>query len=181
MAVTFAESKSAQLIIVGKITSVYGVRGWFKVHSYTEPMENILHFPRCWLRNGRNWKSFELDGGRRHGKGLIAHIKGIDDRDRALDFCQREIAVDGDDMPQLSEGDYYWHQLQGLQVVGEFAGQIFDFGKVLRLMETGANDVMVAGGGKDQRERLIPYLPGDYIRDIDLDAGVITVNWDPEF
>ncbi|WGL16599.1 ribosome maturation factor RimM [Microbulbifer bruguierae] len=174
------------LVTVGRLTAVYGVRGWVKVHSFTEPMENILQFSRWWLQDpgakGQGkWQPLEIDAGKRHGKGLVVHIKGVDDRDVAAQYCQRDIAVAGSEMPQLDDGEYYWHQLQGLQVVSQFEGRECRFGEVVRLMETGANDVMVVRGGDDGRERLIPYLPGEFITDVDLDAGVITVIWDPEF
>ncbi|WP_078084836.1 ribosome maturation factor RimM [Microbulbifer mangrovi] len=175
-----------ELVTVGRITSVYGVRGWVKVHSFTEPMDNILQFSRLWLQGAGTqgegqWQSLDIDEGKRHGKGLIVHIKGVDDRDLAAQFCQRDIAVAGSEMPHLEDGEYYWHQLQGLQVVSQFEGREYRFGEVVRLMETGANDVMVVRGGDDGRERLIPYLPGEFITGVDLDAGQITVDWDPEF
>ncbi|SDJ57394.1 ribosome maturation factor RimM [Microbulbifer yueqingensis] len=178
---TESGSTSGELVTVGRITAVYGVRGWVKVHSYTEPMDNILQFHGWWLRGEDGWEPLQIDGGRRHGKGLIVHIKDVDDRDLAARYCQRDIAISREQMPALAEGEYYWHQLEGLRVVSHFEGGEHDFGKVVRLMETGANDVMVVRGGKDGRERLIPYLPGEYITDIDLEAGVITVDWDPEF
>lgn len=174
-------SKSDELVTVGRITAVYGVRGWVKVHSYTEPMDNILQFSDWWLQGPNGWEPLQIEGGKRHGKALIVHIRGVDDRDQAARFCQRDIAVSRDLMPALGEGEYYWHQLEGLRVVSRFGGDEYDFGTVVRMMETGANDVLVVRGGEDKRERLIPYLPGEYITDIDLDAGIITVIWDPEF
>lgn len=181
MAVT--EKTASSLVTVGRITSVYGVRGWVKVHSFTEPMENILQFSQWQLQgpDGKPGQAIEIDGGKRHGKGLVVHIKGVDDRDLAAQYCQRDIAVSGSELPPLEEGEYYWHQLQGLQVVSQYEGQEYRFGNVHRMMETGANDVMVVRGGDDGRERLIPYLPGEYITNVDLNAGVITVTWDPEF
>lgn len=174
-------SNSAELVTVGRITAVYGVRGWVKVHSYTDPMDNILQFDQWQLQGQNGWEPLKIDGGRRHGKGLIVHIEGVDDRDLAARFCQRDIAIQRSEMPQLEKGEFYWYQLEGLRVVSQFEGREHDFGTVVRMMETGANDVLVVRGGEDRRERLIPYLPGEYITDIDLDAGVITVAWDPEF
>ncbi|WP_323844799.1 ribosome maturation factor RimM [Microbulbifer magnicolonia] len=174
-------SDSGELVTVGRITAVYGVRGWVKIHSYTEPMDNILQFSDWWLQAPSGWEPLQIDAGKLHGKGLVAHIKGVDDRDLAARFCQRDIAVRREQMPELDEGEYYWHQLEGLRVVSRFGGSEHDLGAVVRMMETGANDVMVVRGGADRRERLIPYLPGEYITDIDLDAGVITVDWDPAF
>ncbi|WP_346836879.1 ribosome maturation factor RimM [Microbulbifer sp. SAOS-129_SWC] len=174
-------SKSADLVTVGRITAVYGVRGWVKVHSFTEPMDNILQFADWWLQSPSGWEPLQVDGGKRHGKGLIVHIEGVDDRDLAAQYCQRDIAVRRSELPSLEAGEFYWHQLEGLRVISRFDGRECDFGCVVRMMETGANDVLVVRGGKDGRERLIPYLPGEFISDIDLEAGVITVNWDPEF
>jgi 16S rRNA processing protein RimM len=144
-------------------------------------MDNLLQFSQLWMQNGDGWQRLEFDQGKQHGKGLVAHIKGVDDRDLAAGFCQRDIAISGSEMPPLGEGEYYWHQLQGLQVVSEFEGGSYRFGEVVRLMETGANDVMVVRGGEDKQERLIPFLPGEFITNVDLEAGVITVDWDPEF
>ena len=178
---TEAGSNSSDLVTVGRITAVYGVRGWLKVHSFTEPMDNILQFSKWYLQGQKGWEPLNIDGGRLHGKGLIVHIEGIDDRDLAAGYCQRDIAVHRSEMPRLGEGEFYWHQLEGLRVVSQFDGREHDFGTVVRMMETGANDVLVVRGGEDRRERLIPYLPGEFITDIDLDAGVITVAWDPAF
>ncbi|WP_444921560.1 ribosome maturation factor RimM [Microbulbifer sp. CnH-101-G] len=172
---------SEELVTVGRVTTVYGVRGWVKVHSYTEPMDNILQFPKWWLRGPKGWEPLEIDAGKRHGKGLIVHVKGLDDRDLAAQLCQRDIAIARDLMPELEQGEYYWHQLEGLRVISRFDGEEHDFGSVVRMMETGANDVLVVRGGTDKRERLIPYLPDQFIKDIDLEAGVITVDWDPAF
>lgn len=174
-------SQSGELVTVGRITAVYGVRGWVKVHSYTQPMDNILQFDRWWLQGQSGWESLKIDRGRRHGKGLIVHIDGVDDRDHAARYCQRDIAVRRDAMPPLEKGEFYWHQLEGLRVISRFEDREHDFGTVVRMMETGANDVLVVRGGEDGRERLVPYLPGEFITDIDLDAGVITVVWDPSF
>ncbi|GAA5445000.1 ribosome maturation factor RimM [Microbulbifer sp. NBRC 101763] len=178
---TNSGENSDQLVTVGRVTTVYGVRGWVKVHSYTEPMDNILQFPNWWLRGPKGWEALEVDAGKRHGKGLIVHVKGVDDRDLAAQLCQRDIAVARDLMPELGQGEYYWHQLEGLRVISRFNGGEHDFGIVARMMETGANDVLVVRGGDDKRERLIPYLPDQFIADIDLEAGVITVDWDPAF
>lgn len=172
--------KSDELVTVGRITAVYGVRGWVKVHSYTEPMDNILQFADWRLQGQNGWEPLKIDGGKRHGKGLIAHIEGVDDRDLAARYCQRDIAIPRGEMPQLGEGEFYWHQLVGLRVVSDFDGREHDFGTVVRMMETGANDVLVVRG-EGGRERLIPYLPDEYISSIDVGAGVIIVHWDPAF
>lgn len=51
-------------------------------------------------------------------------------------------------------------------------------GTVDHLFETGANDVLVVVG---ERERLLPYVWDQVIRGVDLDAGIMRVDWDPDF
>ncbi len=120
------------------------------------------------------------------GKGLVAHIAGVDDRTLAEAYSGLEVAVKGDSLPALEEGDYYWSQLQGLQVwcrdvsgAGGTEARVL-LGTVDYLIETGANDVLVVKPSTDSiddRERLIPYLPGDVVTKVDLERAEIEVDW----
>lgn len=176
--------KKSNLVSVGRITTVFGVKGWLKVHSNTEPAESILDYNPWWLKTRHGVKQVEIDEGRPHGNAFVVHIKGLDDRDLARDYCQVDIAVERDQMPELADGEFYWHQLEGLEVISDFEGRSIRLGKVQRLMETGANDVLVIKGDADsvdQDERLIPYVPEQFVKSIDLVAGEIIVDWDPDF
>jgi len=180
-----AEPLAADLLVVGKITGCYGVKGWVKIHSYTEPQENFLGFGQWLLRRRGAVEPIEFDDGRAQGKGLVAHIAGVDDRTLAESYRGLEVAVPADSLPDLEAGDYYWSQLQGLQVwcsdqSPEAGDQRVLLGAVDYLIETGANDVLVVKpteGSIDDRERLIPYLPGDVVTRVDLAEAVIEVNW----
>ena len=174
-----AASPPRQLVI-GRIVGVYGVRGWVRIQSFTEPEENLLAYEQCSIGRGEGWTPLRLDAGHCHGRGLVAHIEGIDDREQALALKGSDIAILAQTLPALQQGEYYWHQLEGLAVHG--AGALL--GRVDHLMATGANDVLVVRaceGSIDQRERLIPWLPGDVVRSVDLAGGRIEVAWDPEF
>ena len=173
-------SKRSNLVNVGQITAVHGIKGWVKVHSATEPPENLLQYRPWWLKTRHGVKAVDIDDSRAHGKGFVAHIVGVDDRDRAGEYCGVDIAVERQQLPPLASGEYYWHQLEGLQVFSDYEGQTYALGRVARLMETGANDVLVVRDG-DGRERLIPYVPGQFIKAVDLDAGQLRVEWDPTF
>jgi 16S rRNA processing protein RimM len=176
--------KKSNLVSVGRITTVFGVKGWLKVHSNTEPAESILDYSPWWLKTRHGVKQVEIDEGRPHGNAFVVHIKGLDDRDLARDYCQVDIAVERDQMPELADGEFYWHQLEGLTVISDFEGRAIRLGKVQRLMETGANDVLVIKGDADsvdQDERLVPYIPEQFVKSIDLAAGEIIVDWDPDF
>ncbi len=157
---------------MGHIAGIHGVRGWVKIHSHTSPRENILNY-NPWLLDleGQGWQARELLGGRRQGKGVVARIEGIDDREQARALIGTEIAIRREQLPPLGEGEYYWHELIGLRVVNL---QDVELGTVDHLFETGANDVLVLRG---QRERLIPYAVGPIVKDIDLVAGRMRVDW----
>jgi 16S rRNA processing protein RimM len=170
----------AQEIVIGRIGGVYGVRGWVRIHSFTEPAENLFGYRGWKIRRRDRWETIEIDDGRQHGKGLIAHIVGIDDRDAAELLKGCEIAVPRAELPSLEGDEYYWHQLEGLEV---YTGELL-LGRVDHLLETGANDVLVVKGSEgslDDRERLIPWIRGQVVKRVDTGAGRIDVDWDPEF
>ena len=175
----------SELVVVGKITTVYGVKGWVKVHSYTQPMENLLAYRSCYLERNGSWEPLIFEAAKRHGKGLVALIEGVNDREQARLYCQCTIAIPVADLPETEEDEFYWHQLEGLEVytTGPDNQQLL-LGTVLYMMETGANDVMVVKGNKDsidKDERLIPWLPDQVIKDVDIDAGLIRVDWPHDF
>ena len=161
-----------QPVILGRIVGLFGVRGWVKVHSYTEPREALLDY-RDWLlgRDGA-WQNVELVEGRQHGKGIVVRLQGVEDRDAAAELLGSEIGVDRDTLPEPEEGHYYWSDLEGLTVENKDGTEL---GKVAYLMATGANDVLVVDG---PAERLIPFVPETVILDVDLAAGVIRVDWE---
>ena len=108
------------------------------------------------------------------GRGVIARLEGCRDRDAAGGYRGCEIAVERSRLPELEEGEFYWADLVGLQVVTTGGD---DLGRVERMMETGANDVMVVRGGV---ERLIPFLSGTVVRSVDPDGRAIVVDWHPD-
>jgi 16S rRNA processing protein RimM len=172
----------SKLVVIGKITSVYGVKGWVKVHSYTEPMENLLAYQGCYLQRNGAWHPLVFTAAKQHGKGLVALVDGVDDREQARLYCQCDIAILETELPAADDDEVYWHQLEGLEVYSSEPAQLL--GRVRHMMETGANDVLVVRGSEgsiDKRERLIPWLLKDVIKEVDIDAGFIRVEWDPEF
>ena len=160
-------------VALGYISAVHGIKGWVKVHSWTRPMEAILDY-QPWLL-GDQQKSVKLLDGRKQGKGLVACLPGIEDREQAITLVGQQIFVRRDQMPATAENEYYWSDLEGLEV-HTTEGELL--GKVERLMETGANDVLVIRG---QREHLVPFVQGQYVTRVDLDGGLIEVDWDPDF
>jgi 16S rRNA processing protein RimM len=174
------EQQSAEgddrFVTLGRVSGLYGVRGWVKVHSDTDPRENIVKYTPWYIDRGRGWETCELDGGRAHGKSVVAKLKGCDDRDAAAEWIGASIAVRRDQLAsQLVEGEFYWTDLEGLEVETT-EGVVL--GRIDHLFETGANDVMVVKG---DRQRLIPYLWEQVVKEVNLEDRRMVVDWDPEF
>ena len=162
-------------IVIGKFGGPFGVKGWIKLLSWIEPREAIAGYAPWQLKLREGWQEREVVECRLHGKGLIARLAGIDDRDQATALLGVEIAVWRDQLGETRPGEYYWADLEGLEV--RLAGGR-SLGTVQGMMATGANDVLVVKG---ERERLIPFIRAQVIKGVDLDAGVILVDWDPDF
>lgn len=164
-----------QYIHVGEISGVFGLKGWVKIFSYTEPRENILSYLVWQLRKNGDIKPIKVKEGQRQGKNVVAHLEGADDRDVAESLVGWEIYIERDQLPALAKDEYYWIDLVGLNVITK-AG--VELGVIDHLFETGANDVLVVTG---DRERLIPFLMGQTVLEVDLDGKRLTVDWDPDF
>jgi len=169
-------------ITLGKIGAVYGVKGWLKVHSFTDETEAILDYFPWSLKLGNKTQSVEITDWRKHNKGLIVKVAGLDDRDRAQALVGSEILVNEAVLPELPEGEFYWRDLIGMNVVTTNG---YDLGSVSEMMETGANDILVVKANpKDafsKKERLIPYLFEQVIISVDANTKQICVDWDPGF
>ena len=161
-----------QPVLLGRVVGVYGVRGWLKIHSYTEPRDAILGYSDWKLKQDGDWRPVELDEGRRHGKSVLVRLRDCDDRDAAATLVGSDIGIDRDVLPEPGEGEYYWADLEGMTVVHKDGTTI---GKVAYVMATGANDVLVTEGPDG---RLIPFVRDTVILDVDLASGVISVDWE---
>jgi 16S rRNA processing protein RimM len=165
-----------RILVLGHIGAVHGVRGWVRVHSETDPIENVLRYRPWHLRGpGLANRTLEPAEGRRHGKALVVRFAGYDDRDKSAVLVGAEIAIPRTQLPPPRADEFYWCDLEGLTVATQ-AG--VDLGRVDHLFATGANDVICVKG---ERERLLPFVWGDVIKDVDFAGGRILVDWDPDF
>lgn len=168
-------------IRLGSINGSHGIKGWLKVFSYTDPLEAILDYSPWILRKGGVEKEITIKDGQASGKRIIVQIEGVDTRDQAEDLIGYEVHVNMEAIPDLEEGELYWFQLEGL-VVKNSVGEVL--GKIDHMLETGANDVMVVEATNDsidKEQRLIPYLEGDVVKQVDQEAGVVIVDWDSDY
>ena len=167
---------SEKFVLLGKIVGVHGVRGELKLESYTEPRMQIFRYQPWLLRSASGEKQIVDCRGRAQGKGLVAELPGLADRDAAAALGGEDIWVARSALPATKPDEYYWSDLEGLEVV---TIEGVSLGKVSHLVATGANDVLVVKD--DKRERLIPFLVGQFVTEIDLQSARLTVDWDPEF
>jgi len=167
--------------VLGKISTAFGIKGWVKVYSYTQPMTNILEYPVWHIRKDGRWQEFKVLQGKPQGKGLVASLQGISDRDLALSLHQCEVGVPEDALPELEEDEHYWFQLIGLKVVNT---EGVTLGQVKELFDSGGGNQVMATqpceGSVDQKQRLLPFVD-QYVLEVDLDSGLIQVDWDPDF
>ena len=158
---------------LGHISGVHGLQGWIKVHSWTRPREAILDY-QPWLL-GKEQNPYRISAGRLQGKNIVALLPGCVNPEQAKAQVGLEIAVFRDQMPELSTDVFYWTDLEGLSVVTKDGTEL---GHIERMIETGAHDVIVVAG---DRERLIPFVWGQYVISVDLDTAKLVVDWDPDF
>ncbi len=169
-------------IVLGKVGSVHGIRGWLRVFSFTEYTEDIFKYQPWFIYHSSQWQQLELEGWKYHNQDIIIKIKHIDDRISAKLITNCEIIADSVQLPLLEGNEYYWKDLIGCQVI---TTKGYSLGYVQNLMETGSNDILIIKINlKDAfgiKERLIPFLDEQVIKNVDLLTKIIKVDWDLDF
>ena len=161
-------------LLVGKINGFFGVQGWIKIFSYTEPRKNILEYQPWYFIDDGTYKAIEMTTGREQSKTIVAHLKGIDNKDQAGQISGRSLYNDKEQLPQLDGKEHYWHEIVGCR------GSNIDgigLGVVDYLVDKGSNNVLVIKGGN---EHWIPYIE-PYLVSIDKQNRIISVDWDENF
>lgn len=167
--------KAPNRVTLGRVSGLFGVRGWVKVFSYSDPREGLLEYRDCQISRGGVWEATRIAEGKRHGKGIILRLEGVEDRDTAAELIGSELAVARDALPPPEDGSYYWTDLEGLEV-RHTDGRVL--GRVDHLLETGANDVLVVKN--EANEVLIPFVTESVIKSVDLTGGIIVADWEWE-
>lgn len=169
-------------VVVGKLGAAYGIRGWLKINSFTEDPEQVFTYQPWSIGQGGKWRDAVVAQWRRHNDGLIVRLDGVEDRTGAEALIGLDVAVAAEKLPVLPEGEYYWRDLIGMTVV---TASGVNLGVVNGLMETGSNDVLAVTAPSDdafgKRERLIPFLVDQVIKQVDLSHKTLVVDWDPDF
>jgi 16S rRNA processing protein RimM len=171
----------SSLLVVGVVVQAHGIKGWVKVKSFTQPETNIFSYASCYLEHQGSINLVEIEQGRPQGKALALKIKGVDDRNQSELLKRAQLLVPVESFEALPDDEFYWHQLEGLQVRLSSTQQIL--GCIDYLLETGSNDVIVvkpSDDSIDDKERLIPYRPNVVLR-VNLETQCVDVDWDLDF
>lgn len=164
-----------EIIVIGRFGRVHGIRGLITIHSYTEPRDNIISYQPWYAFINKQWHPIEVLDIESQAKQIVARVKGYPEREQVAALTQILIGASKEQLPALSEGEHYWHDLIGLSVVNL---QDQSLGLVQEVIATGSNDVLVVEG---EKRHLIPYLLGQFIHQINLEQKVIIVDWDLDF
>ena len=166
---------------MGHVSGVYGVHGWIKVHSYTEPQTKLLDYQPWYI----NTELRQVNASEVRHKKLVVQLVDCDTREKALSLQQAKILVPADAFESLSEGEYYWHELTGLEVYNGLPGDVkYLLGVVSKLIPTGSHDVLVIDpttASVDNRQRLIPYVNGDIVIAVNVSQGWLQVDWQSDY
>ena len=161
---------ASEYIPVGKISGVFGVKGWVKVFSYTDPRDNILEYKPLYVhRHG---------GGQLQGKAVVMSLEKVTDRNQAMTLIGSELAIKRSQLLETDEDEFYWADLVGLTVINAENEKL---GIVDHLLETGANDVLVVSGTEPDTEYLIPFVLDRTVLKVDLENKQIQVDWQADY
>jgi 16S rRNA processing protein RimM len=159
---------------MGRIAAPFGVAGWLRIQTYTASVASLLSYRVWWIGGGTEWREHEVEKAQARGRALLAKLTGCEDREAAARMRGAQVAIPREALPQTAPNEWYWADLIGLRVAN-IAGE--GLGRVVRILQTGSNDVLVV---EDGRERLIPFIE-DVVREVDLAAGVIRVDWSADY
>lgn len=159
-----------RFVVLGSIGGAFGVQGWVRINSYTDPVDNILDYPVWQVGRAGKWQPVEIEEGRVTAKGVLAKLAGIDTPEDARLHVGAEIAVARSELPPAEPGEYYWSDLEGLEAVTKGGDAL---GRVDHFRTTPAGPVVVIRG---EREHWVPFVK-DRIVQVDLAAGRIVLDW----
>lgn len=169
------------MIVLGRISAPFGIQGWVKVHVFGDDPQSLAGIPQWWLSrdadSGEGWNTVQLQESREQGGALVVRLQGVADRTAALALKGMYIGAPREVLPAPAVDEFYWGDLIGLAVINEH-GELL--GKVSRLIESGAHDVLVVQDEQIGGERLLPFVAA-VIRQVDLAGGAIRVDWSADW
>lgn len=155
---------------LGTIVSVHGIHGEIKVFPHTNFPDYYLNLNSVYLEKKSELKEYLIESIRFHKNHWLLKIANINDRNKAESLKKLRILIHDSDLKPLGENEYFQHQLIGC-IIQDLEGN--GFGKVVDIIETGANDVYVVD--KEDSEFLIPAVE-DIIKKTDIKNKIIYID-----
>ncbi len=176
----------SERLTVAEVVGVYGIKGWIKVRLLVEDAKTLTEFKGLVIAPGPRMnpndlsREIKLKVVRPQGKGFVAQLAGVDDRNVAEKLVGSVLTAPAEQLPPTEVDEYYWRDLLGLTVHCIEDGRESCLGVVDYLLDTGANDVLVikpSDDSVDDKERLVPWILGDVVTKVDLVARAIWLDW----
>lgn len=174
------------LVQVGHILGAWGIKGWFKVQGYSQQADALFAAKRWYLKSAGPkpaQRVLKMLSVRDHGEGIVAQSEAVDDRNAAEALRGFELFIARTDFPRAGDGEYYWVDLIGLEVVNRESQPL---GRVIGLIDTGPHSVLrilppgLVEPVKPDQERLIPFV-ASFVDEVDLAARQIRVDWGVDY
>lgn len=179
---------------LGRFLGAWGVKGWIHLQPHSADTRALFEVSDWYLLPpeapfGRGFAAFfgpvrvRVDDIKMHADGVVARLQGVCDRDGAQALKGARIHLPRSAFPVPADGEYYWVDLIGLEVVNREGVHL---GVVRDLMATGPTSVLVmqypieADGVQKMAERMVPFVAA-YIDDVDLRARRIVADWQPDY
>ena len=154
-------------VIVGRFGAPYGIKGWLRLTSFTDPAENIERYQPWHVQSEAGWDELKLNGFRALSNGFAAGVEGISDRDGATSLSGREICIEASVLPAPGPGELYWKDLIGLKAESTEGTSL---GQVTGLVPAGTHDVLVIEPIETGEPLLVPFQR-DFVPEVDIAVG----------
>ena len=165
-------------VLIGKLGKPHGIKGYIYFHYYGKEISLLTNYDN-FLDSDAN--TFKLEKMFEKSNRLIIKFEESNDRNFAESLRDKEIFVSEDDLPSLEEGEYYLFELEGLKVLN-LENRIL--GIVKGTMGTESNEVLIlesCADSIDNKERLIPYIKPQVVKEISLVDNYLLVDWPEDF
>lgn len=157
---------------IGIITGTHGIRGTMRVFPTTQDPSRFERLQEVIIENRGVRETFHIKKVAFHKQFVLLTVKEVKDINQAEPYKNARILIPDSEAIPLEEDEYYTRDLYGLRVITEEGEEL---GELVRIYETGANDVYAVQKKPEDKELLIPAIK-DCIRKVDLEAGIMTVH-----
>ena len=164
------------LIVMGRIVSTHGVKGWVSIESYSSNPKDIFNY-KLFLNKDGNFEIIDISDYKLMPKKIIVKIKSFDSIDMAETLINNQIYTKSDDLNELNEDEYYWNKLIGCSV---YTNEKYLLGKVTNIMRNVSSDILVIKNCKSKEEILIPFIK-NFLQEVNLKEKTIKVDWENDY